>query len=74
MIFFFFIWWVNKILLFKKERKKENKEISSNLAIDGQGFLKAKTPVASVSVITFPVVGSMITGSMPKNGSVAEPI
>ena len=43
------------------------------LAILGHGFLKANTPSTSFPWISSPETGSIIAGSMPKNGSEALP-
>jgi hypothetical protein len=39
----------------------------------GHGCLKAKTPSTSFPVISTPDTGSMMAGSMPKNGCDALP-
>ena len=42
-------------------------------AMLGHGFLMAKTPSTSLPYISFPDIGSIIAGSIPKNGKVALP-
>jgi hypothetical protein len=39
----------------------------------GHGFLRTRTPSTPLPVSSLPVVGSTIAGSIPKNGTVAEP-
>jgi hypothetical protein len=41
--------------------------------IEGQACLKASTPSTSLPWISSPETGSMIAGSIPKNGREAEP-
>lgn len=42
-------------------------------AMLGQGFLIAKIPSTSLPCSSWPETGSMMAGSMPKNGRVALP-
>lgn len=42
-------------------------------AMLGHGFLNTKLPSTSLSSISFPEAPSIIPGSIPKNGRVAEP-
>lgn len=39
----------------------------------GQGFLIARTPSTSLPITSLPEIGSIIAGSIPKNGNEALP-